>query len=288
MEKIRELLGVQLALKKGLSLFKKEDTIVELELKEIMDLAKDYSIITKSFEEAMIIPDADIDRLNQRYNKYFSDYLNEVKPHKKKYNQALKNKNIILNSTSGLDDHINWMNHLDYIEKIPGSIMKFEKYLPQSAGYLRKELPQVSYKDIDWILSKLNDENVVINRISIPISQLKPTQKNFKKKKIITILRTGMKDKEFVPLVSKDLFILDGHHRWGSLLEEDEDQIIDVYLINMNIPELVARLNKAMKLEKAALIIVLQGRDQGLVSDKRFQKILCQVKNIHHNNYKNL
>jgi len=102
----------------------------------------------------------------------------------------------------------------------------------------RKELPQI---DENEDLKK----NLNITPSSKTIGELKPTQKDFDENKVLAMIAGGFKrPNEYV--ISKDGYLLDGHHRWAASLETlGEHQSVPVYEVDMNMDELIKYFNKS-------------------------------------------
>lgn len=93
----------------------------------------------------------------------------------------------------------------------------------------RSELPQVSIDDIDLFLEYLSDEGIKYSRVLVKMADLIPTQSEFNIDKVLALIT---KKSPYPCIVSQDLEILDGHHRWmGCLLAGvSEREAIQVYL----------------------------------------------------------
>ena len=114
---------------------------------------------------------------------------------------------------------------------------QYKKRIRHGFQKLRSELPQID--DNEDLKKDLN-----ITPGEKTLGELKPTQKDFDENKILTMIAGGFKrPNEYV--ISKDGYILDGHHRWASSLETlGVDSIVPVYIVDMNIRELLNHFNK--------------------------------------------
>ena len=82
--------------------------------------------------------------------------------------------------------------------------------------YNRKDMPQVNTQDLSKALSIAKSKVKVTKGMSIAGS-LKPSQKELIKSKVIGISKKYNKPTDMKPLIiSKDNYIVDGHHRWGA------------------------------------------------------------------------
>ena len=119
-------------------------------------------------------------------------------------------------------------------------------------GIDRKDMPQIYEEHIDEYIDFL-DENGIGHEMEwgVEVGKLKPTQANIsvpRIKKILTRLINGYYTDTYGSklnplsrrlLATKDGYILDGHHRWASLLFLSPKNKIDVFRINANINDLV-------------------------------------------------
>jgi hypothetical protein len=119
-------------------------------------------------------------------------------------------------------------------------------------GIDRKDMPQIYEEHIDEYIDFL-DENGIGHEMEwgVEVGKLKPTQANIsvpRIKKILTRLINGYYTDTYGSklnplsrrlLATKDGYILDGHHRWASLLFLSPKNKIDVFRINADIKDLV-------------------------------------------------
>ena len=84
--------------------------------------------------------------------------------------------------------------------------------------YNRKDMPQVNTQKLSKALSMAKSKVKVTKGMSIAGS-LKPSQKELIKSKVIGISKKYNKPTDMKPLIiSKDNYIVDGHHRWGAAI----------------------------------------------------------------------
>ena len=90
--------------------------------------------------------------------------------------------------------------------------MKLKKIL---AEIERKDMPQVRGKDMPDMLKAFDDNGIAYRRGKVAVSLLKPTQEDGIASKVDAIATGLQSGKTFSPIVvSKDGWIMDGHHRW--------------------------------------------------------------------------
>jgi len=81
-------------------------------------------------------------------------------------------------------------------------------------GFKRKEMPQIEGKNIPKFLDYLKSEGVKYKETTIDSKSLKPTQNQFNQEKIQGMIDAIDQKKQHPIMVSKDGYVLDGHHRW--------------------------------------------------------------------------
>jgi hypothetical protein len=69
------------------------------------------------------------------------------------------------------------------------------------------------------------------------------------------------------------LFLLDGHHRWASGLEEDEDQVNDAWMINLPMEGLLNKVSELAELHKAAKTVLQYAYWEGYISEENYKGI---------------
>lgn len=268
--RVRRVAGLEFAFDEGLEKYRINRDSAGDETANLMLLSGEYTSVTDSFKKAISqFPERAV-YINRRYNEYFSGYLDKIQLAKASVAILDKDLEDIMKATPGLGEHI------ESVDRVMGNDYKFrfEECMSDNLGYLRQDMPQYTYKTAQELVARLKDENVTLNRVSIPVGILKPTQTDISKEKVRNIVDKGMEDKKFMPLVSKDLHILDGHHHWAGLLEEDDDKIIDAWLINLPMHELLERVDKHSDLEKhlAAKMIVLKAVEDGILEREDVKK----------------
>jgi hypothetical protein len=103
----------------------------------------------------------------------------------------------------------------------------------------RKDMPQVKSDDVKDFLNYLKKNNITTEKKLVDPSSLKATQGHFHKEKIqnlMTTIEDGKLNKEPI-LISKDNYVIDGHHRWLAFNNLGRD--LTVYQVNTNAKELI-------------------------------------------------
>jgi hypothetical protein len=103
----------------------------------------------------------------------------------------------------------------------------------------RKDMPQIKSGDVKDFLSYLKKNDITTEKKLVDPSKLKATQGQFHKEKIkglMDAIEAGTLKKEPI-LVSKDNYVIDGHHRWLAFSNLGRD--LTVYQVNTNADKLL-------------------------------------------------
>ena len=114
-------------------------------------------------------------------------------------------------------------------------------YVPQNnLNVPREEMPQIADHHkmgfVDW----LEEQGISVQFIDIPVFMLRSVQDEIDLKKVQHLADT-MPDAAMrkAVIISKDLYILDGHHRYLALLNRNPHQTIEAYRVNLPIKDLL-------------------------------------------------
>ena len=114
-------------------------------------------------------------------------------------------------------------------------------------GIERKDMPQLPDDVIPSFLKKFQDRGVSVKKGTMAVGQLKATQKEINAEKVMGMVnayREGSYDPSKKPIiVSKDGYVLDGHHRWASMLHDDPGNKMRVYQVDTDIKTLLKEAN---------------------------------------------
>lgn len=98
----------------------------------------------------------------------------------------------------------------------------------------RRSLPQIV--GFDAFLKDLAKADCDVETKSLDPEDLSPSQKHFNESKVRTMIENGTcADKPII--VSNDMFVVDGHHRW--LAAAETDSMVKARVIDMKFDELV-------------------------------------------------
>ena len=111
----------------------------------------------------------------------------------------------------------------------------------------RRNMPQIKRKHMDKFKDWLEDQKIKVKETSIPAKDLKPTQKDFNIKKVKELLDTNSEKLNKMLLVSKDNYILDGHHKWLAHINMDEHKKIKVMQVDLSAQDFLKKTKEFPK-----------------------------------------
>jgi len=106
-------------------------------------------------------------------------------------------------------------------------------------GIPRREMPQIDSKNHKHFFDHLKKNNLSVVKKTVDPSKLKATQGHFNKTKIQDMMK-GIQGGKIEPkpiIVSKDNYVMDGHHRW--LAHSNLNKDIDVHQVNVKAKKLL-------------------------------------------------
>ena len=110
-----------------------------------------------------------------------------------------------------------------------------------SLGISRNLMPQVA-ADSKRFLADLEAKGVSIDKPQLYPEEIKATQSEFNHAGIRHIMKT--KPRLTPPIISKDHYVLDGHHRWLAKLNSEPGKKMPVIRVGLNILDLLAAASK--------------------------------------------
>lgn len=118
-------------------------------------------------------------------------------------------------------------------------MIPFKEYLDmlkkKGLGIDRKDMPQIPKEDYQSFVDYVEKQGILIEkRVGLSPKELIPVQQTYKDKDIEELI--DITDMSRPILVSKDHYIIDGHHRWLVGLFTKR-QKVTVTIINLNIME---------------------------------------------------
>jgi ParB-like chromosome segregation protein Spo0J len=108
-------------------------------------------------------------------------------------------------------------------------------------------MPQIDRKHVKDFISYLNKRDIGVTKKKVDPEKLKATQHQFHKAKVqslIDYIESGNYDNKRI-IVSKDNYVMDGHHRW--LAHNNTDKDINIYQVNVNAKDLLDLMHEYPK-----------------------------------------
>jgi hypothetical protein len=161
---------------------------------------------------------------------------------------------------------------------------KIEIPKSKNLGFKRKEMPQVEGKNVPKFLEYLKKNGVRYTEKMVDSKKLKATQNQFNQEKIQSMIDGIDKKNQHAIMVSKDGFVIDGHHRWlahynlgRKILVAEIDLKIDDALDMMH--EFPLSIKRGLK-EDFDLILLENGETCPVITQqhmKAFEKIVDRL-----------
>jgi len=135
------------------------------------------------------------------------------------------------------------MRNDDY--KTSNQIYKFESNdvdvvtISKSLGVNRAQMPQINSKDIKDYLEFLKEVGVRVSAKTINVSKVGMTQKEINLDKVKSLLGTDRSNLAKPVIISKDGYILDGHHRVVALYNIDKNFKLKTIEVDLGIKDLL-------------------------------------------------
>lgn len=140
--------------------------------------------------------------------------------------------------------------------KTPSLKLNFEtisedtiQHISKSLGVSRKDMPQISSKDIGEFMTYLKDKGVASTSSVIDVSKIGMTQKDINVDKVKDLLGVEKSNLAKPVIISNDNYILDGHHRIVALYNIDKNFKLKTIKVDLGIKDL---LNVAREFPKAS------------------------------------
>jgi len=270
---LEEKLKKHVELEQSINLFKGEVYILAQDNAKYEVIANNNlrTIKTKGEERDFLIK-----AIDDKYNNYYSNYLDKIGDLKQKIEKAIKEKDALLKHED-LKDLVNRIYKEEGLKKT--GKYQYKKYLEAGLGRKRETMPQISSANMDDVLMHFAGVAKVKKGKKKP-SELKPSQMDFKEGKILTLIK-DMNRVSGPYFISQDNYLVDGHHNWAADLEVAPNKQVPVYQINLSIKDLLKRAN-LLKVTtkknaddneiKKAIILVAEAYKEGKLTEDLFQK----------------
>lgn len=114
-----------------------------------------------------------------------------------------------------------------------------EIILPKSdLNIARSHMPQITQANMPDFLKSLKKQGIRYKEKKVAVAEIKPSQGEFNIEKIKGMLHKAPKT-EFPILMSKDKYILDGHHRYATELNRNPRYQMAVLEVDLSILDLL-------------------------------------------------
>jgi hypothetical protein len=113
------------------------------------------------------------------------------------------------------------------------------KHITKSLGVSRKDMPQINSKDVGEFVKYLKDKGVSVSSSVINVSKVGMTQKDINVDKVRDLLGVEKANLAKPVIISKDNYILDGHHRVAALYNIDKDFRLKTIQVDLGIGDLL-------------------------------------------------
>lgn len=123
------------------------------------------------------------------------------------------------------------------------------KHISKSLGVSRDKMPQINSKDVGEFIKYLKDKGIEASSSLIDVSKIGMTQKDINVDKVKDLLGVEKSNLAKPVIISKDNYILDGHHRVVALYNVDKNFKLKTIKIDLGIKDL---LNVAREFPKAS------------------------------------
>lgn len=111
-------------------------------------------------------------------------------------------------------------------------------------GIPRRNMPQIEDEYQDDYLDFLSDHGVRVKLITIRGDKIKPIQKEIRADVVDKLSKSTPAKLNKPLMISSDEYLLDGHHRWLALLNQNKDVEIKTYQANVKMKQLLEITHK--------------------------------------------
>ena len=112
---------------------------------------------------------------------------------------------------------------------------QFPNPTSKTAGFLTK-----GFRD-----GEVDDDKINMHHVSISADKLKPTQTDLYLAKAIEMATRHFAGGELNAIISRDGYILDGHHRWASTILTNPAMKLGGYQVDLKIDDLIPEIGRA-------------------------------------------
>lgn len=146
-------------------------------------------------------------------------------------------------------EEIKHIEVLDMISELDLSSIKTSdiSYKPGKLKIPRKDMPQVKSEDFHELLRFFKKDNIKVTKGLEKLSSIVPIQKNIVKDKVIKLIKSNTDKLRKPLLISKDNYLIDGHHRYAALKFLEPDNTVGVIRIDLPVEEALKEIKRFPK-----------------------------------------
>jgi hypothetical protein len=113
------------------------------------------------------------------------------------------------------------------------------KHISKSLGISREDMPQINSKDVGDFVKYLKRKGIGVSTSTISVSKIGMVQRNLNVDKIKSMLGIAKSSLSKPVIISKDNYILDGHHRVAALYNLDDNFKLKTIKVDLGIGDLL-------------------------------------------------
>lgn len=125
----------------------------------------------------------------------------------------------------------------------------------------RDEMPQIKGEDFQEFLKFARERGVVLLHKTVPADELSPTQAEFRQERVDAIPAEKLRDPI---LVSQDLYVLDGTHRWVKHWQADKRAEVPVVVLGLDLRPALELMKEFPKAKFVANVFCPTGEGGGV------------------------
>lgn len=119
-------------------------------------------------------------------------------------------------------------------------------YVPKkNLGIARSQMPQIKSTKVPDFIRCLGGQGIGVSKGVVRADSLNATQREINTSKVEALAANPANKKHLQKpvIISKDDYLMDGHHRWMALLTQDPDARMPVVRVNLKIRDLLDAAN---------------------------------------------
>jgi len=109
----------------------------------------------------------------------------------------------------------------------------------KNLGIPRNKMPQIKNAFVPDFIKFLKENDISASSKNILLTKIHATQKEINNDKILRLFTQAKEKLDYPLIVSKDMYLLDGHHRWLALIKIDPKKKRKTWVIDTDIKNLL-------------------------------------------------